>query len=116
MTTLFKGSSELQSLKDDLGPGAATMTVTAGQLEIFGSANVETMQPKTTKDEEQLTVVAASHESGEEEEDWRRRLHSLEQCVCELLIRNQELRMSLLGLATSPGRATNRYDEFVREY
>ena len=36
-------------------------------------------------------------EPGQEpEEDWRRSLRSLRECICELLIRNQELRMSLL--------------------
>jgi len=35
------------------------------------------------------------------EEDWRRSLHSLQECICELLIRNQELRMSLLDSATN---------------
>ena len=39
-------------------------------------------------------------EQGQErEEDWRRSLRSLQECICELLIRNQELRMSLLDLA-----------------
>jgi hypothetical protein len=37
----------------------------------------------------------------EREEDWRRTLHSLQECICELLIRNQELRMSLLDSATN---------------
>ena len=37
----------------------------------------------------------------EREEDWRRSLHSLQECICELLIRNQELRMSLLDSATN---------------
>jgi len=37
----------------------------------------------------------------EREEDWRRSLRSLQECICELLIRNQELRMSLLDLATN---------------
>ena len=36
----------------------------------------------------------------EREEDWRRSLHSLQKCICELLIKNQELRMSLLNSAT----------------
>jgi hypothetical protein len=37
-------------------------------------------------------------EQGEKrEETWNRRLRSLEECVCELLIKNQELRMSLLN-------------------
>jgi hypothetical protein len=36
----------------------------------------------------------------EREEEWRRSLHSLQKCICELLIRNQELRMSLLDSAT----------------
>jgi hypothetical protein len=35
----------------------------------------------------------------EREEDWRRNLHSLQEWICELLIRNQELRMSLLESA-----------------
>ena len=39
--------------------------------------------------------------SQEREEDWRRGLHSLQECICELLIRNQELRMLLLDSATS---------------
>jgi len=33
----------------------------------------------------------------EREEDLRRSLHGLQKCVCELLIQNQELRMSLLA-------------------
>jgi hypothetical protein len=37
----------------------------------------------------------------EREEDWRRSLHRLQECICELLIRNQELRMSLLESATN---------------
>jgi hypothetical protein len=37
----------------------------------------------------------------EREEDWRRSLHSLQECICELLIRNQELRMPLLDSATN---------------
>jgi len=37
----------------------------------------------------------------EREEDWRRSLQSLQECICELLIRNQELRMSLLDSATN---------------
>ena len=36
----------------------------------------------------------------EREEDWHRSLHSLQKCICELLIKNQELRMSLLNSAT----------------
>ena len=39
--------------------------------------------------------------SQEREEDWRRSLQSLQECICELLIRNQELRMSLLDSASS---------------
>lgn len=34
---------------------------------------------------------------GEQENDLRRSLHSLQEFVCELLIQNQELRMSLLA-------------------
>ena len=37
----------------------------------------------------------------EQEEDWRRSVHSLQECICELLIRNQELRISLLDSATN---------------
>ena len=37
----------------------------------------------------------------EREEYWRRSLHSLQECISELLIRNQELRMSLLDSATN---------------
>ena len=33
----------------------------------------------------------------EREEECRRSLHSLQKCICELLTRNQELRMSLLN-------------------
>jgi hypothetical protein len=36
----------------------------------------------------------------EREGDWRQSLRSLQECICELLIRNQELRMSLLNSAT----------------
>ena len=37
----------------------------------------------------------------EREKDLRRNLHSLEKFVCELLIQNQELRMSLPASATN---------------
>ena len=37
----------------------------------------------------------------EQEEDLRRSLHSLQECICELLIRNQQLRISLLDSATN---------------
>ena len=37
----------------------------------------------------------------EREEDLRRSLHSLQECLCELLIQNQELRMSLLASASN---------------
>ena len=45
----------------------------------------------------------------EREEDWRRSLRSLQECICELLIRNQELRMSLLDSATNhPSREADQ--------
>ena len=37
----------------------------------------------------------------EQEEDLRRSVHSLQECICELLIRNQQLRISLLDSATN---------------
>ncbi len=37
----------------------------------------------------------------EREEDLRRNLRCLQECICELLIQNQELRMSLLHSATN---------------
>jgi hypothetical protein len=37
----------------------------------------------------------------EREKDLLRSLHSLQECVCELLIQNQELRMSLLASASN---------------
>jgi hypothetical protein len=37
----------------------------------------------------------------EREEDWHRSLRSLQECICELLIRNQELRMLLLDSAAN---------------
>jgi len=37
----------------------------------------------------------------EQQEELRRSLHSLEEWVCDLLIRNQELRMSLLASASN---------------
>ena len=37
----------------------------------------------------------------EQEEDLRRILHRLQECICELLIRNQQLRISLLDSATN---------------
>ena len=79
---------------------------------IFGPESAETTQPKTTKEQEPMTTVVALHEPGDEREDWRRRLHSLQEFICELLIRNQELRMSLLD----SGRLVNECDEFVREH
>lgn len=48
-----------------------------------------------------VVVRMRYEEPGQErEEDLRRSLHSLQECVCELLIQNQELRMSLLASAT----------------
>jgi hypothetical protein len=39
------------------------------------------------------------------EEEWQDRLRSLQQLICELLIKNQQLRMSLeLAKAPEPGR------------
>lgn len=51
----------------------------------------------------------------EREEDLRRSLHSLQECVCELLTQNQELRMSLLASATNlqSRRLTNECSEFI---
>lgn len=37
----------------------------------------------------------------EREEEWGQSLRSLQEWICELLIRNQELRMSLLDSATN---------------
>jgi hypothetical protein len=37
----------------------------------------------------------------ERDEDWHHRLRSLEEWICELLIKNQELRMSLLDSTTN---------------
>lgn len=37
----------------------------------------------------------------EQEEDLRRSVRSLQECICELLIRNQQLRISLLDSATN---------------
>jgi len=37
----------------------------------------------------------------EREQDWRRSLHSLQERLCELLIQNEEPRMSLLDSATN---------------
>lgn len=39
------------------------------------------------------------------QEEWHQHLCSLQQAICELLIENQELRMSLLDSATSPQSA-----------
>ncbi len=35
------------------------------------------------------------------EEDWRRSLHSLQECICELLIQNQQLRITLQDSETN---------------
>ena len=112
MKTLFEDSAELQSLNDDSGPGTIAFTVASAQVGIFGSENAETTQPKSTKEQEPMTTVVAFDEPGDQREDWRQRLHNLQECICELLIRNQELRMSLLD----SGRLTNECDEFVREH
>jgi len=40
-------------------------------------------------------------EPGQEREEWRQSLHSLRGWICELLIKNQELRMSLLDSAAN---------------
>ena len=47
-----------------------------------------------------LRQTDAEEPGQEREEDWHRILHSLQKCICELLIKNQELRMSLLNSAT----------------
>lgn len=112
MKTLFEDSRERQSLNDDRGPGTAAMTVASAELGVFGSESAEITQPKTTKEQEPMTTVVALDEPGDEREDWHQRLRSLQECICELLIRNQELRMALLD----SGRLTNESDEFVREH
>lgn len=35
-----------------------------------------------------------------QEEEWGRRLHSLQECICELLLKNQQLRMMSLNSIT----------------
>lgn len=46
-------------------------------------------------------------EAGEEQEEWRRGLHGLQEWICELLIQNQELRMSLRNSGTN-----HQFEEF----
>jgi len=57
--------------------------------------------PSTRRQTDAVEVRMQCEEPGQEREDWRRSLHSLQECICELLIRNQELRMLLLDSATS---------------
>jgi hypothetical protein len=65
----------------------------------------------TASTQNQTDAVEAKmqyEEPGQErEEDLRRSLHCLQEWVCELLTRNQELRMSLLASASNhqPGEA-----------
>lgn len=35
-----------------------------------------------------------------QEEEWRHRLHCLQECICELLIKNQQLRMTSVDSTT----------------
>jgi len=45
--------------------------------------------------------------SREREEEWQRRVNSLQEWIAELLIRNQQLRMSLLDSANNPESIEN---------
>jgi hypothetical protein len=54
-------------------------------------------QPQT----EAVEATSQFEQSREErEEEWRRSLRSLQELICELLMQNQQLRMSLLESAT----------------
>ena len=58
-------------------------------------------------------------EPGEErEEEWRQSLCRLQEWICELLIKNQELRMSLLDSATiHPSRGlNNEHRSFIQKH
>ena len=72
------------------------------------TANIESLSPHrpTAPLRHSARPMRPSRERNQEpgqerEEDWRRSLHSLQECICELLIRNQELRMLLLDSATN---------------
>jgi len=52
---------------------------------------------------EQPNQLPNQHANWELEEEWQDRLRSLQQWICELLIKNQQLRMSL-ELATAAER------------
>jgi hypothetical protein len=42
-------------------------------------------------------------------EDWQIRLRGLQECICELLIKNQQLRMTLIEMKTrEPGDRDGR--------
>lgn len=55
----------------------------------------------TASAQRQTEAFEARMPDREREEDLRRSLHSLQECGCELLFRNQELRMSLLDSANN---------------
>lgn len=47
-----------------------------------------------------VAALRQEQSCGDQEEEWRRSVSSLREWICELLIENQELRMSLLNTGT----------------
>jgi hypothetical protein len=66
---------------------------------------ISSAQPQTDGGEETMRFEGHGQER---EEYWGRTLHRLQECICELLIRNQELRMSLLD--STPARKSAETD------
>jgi hypothetical protein len=63
--------------------------------EPFAQAHAGTLEPVQRL--RSASVAGRRHEQPDQrvEEQWHERLRSLQRCICELLIKNQQLRMAL---------------------
>jgi hypothetical protein len=63
--------------------------------EPFAHAHARTIEPMQRS--RSASVAGLRHEQPHQglEEEWHERLRSLQHCICELLIKNQQLRMAL---------------------
>jgi hypothetical protein len=72
--------------------------------EPFVHAHAETIEP--VQDLRNASVAGLRHEEPDHglEAEWPERLRSLQRCICELLIKNQELRMALASTTNYQAR------------
>jgi hypothetical protein len=69
------------------------------------SGNDSSVQPLTDPSDAELQHDKPGQEQGEE---WQQRLCNLQEWICQLLIKNQQLRMSLDSVISSRSTETNQ--------